>query len=362
MGGAPAERWFSPVDLRDPALHPRYRWSARAMRWGSLLAGRPLPAAEHVPVDDPLPVARWMAGVLGQGGLPLLVAYTSPAVRLCQAARDAGVDLRGARFSLYGEPFTEARLAAIRAVGADAFPVYAASESGRIGDGCLAPAVTDDVHLLDDLHALIQPGVDGARPGLPADALLVTSLRSAAPLILLNVSLGDRAVLSEHVCGCALERLGWTRHLSSIRSYEKLTASGMTFLDTDAIHVLETVLPTRFGGGPTDYQLVEREDPDGAPRVVLRVHPRLGPLPGEEVAAAFLASIGAGSGVERVMGAVWRDAGVLRVERLAPVVTASGKILHLSTGSGLPAQRPTPTVAGGESTRGDRAVSSASRG
>jgi hypothetical protein len=337
MGGTPAERWFSPFDLADPGLHPRYRWSARAMRWGSVLAGRPLPWPEHVPVDDPSPVAHWMVDVLRQGGAPLLVAYTSPVVRLCQAARDAGVDLRGARFSLYGEPFTEARLTIIRGAGADAFPVYATSESGRIGDGCLAPPVTDDVHLLNDLHALIQPGADGARPGLPSDALLLTSLRSVAPLILLNVSMGDRAVLSDHACGCALERLGWTTHLHSIRSYEKLTASGMTFPDTDVIRILETVLPARFGGAPTDYQLVERDDPDSAPRVVLRVHPRLGPLPPEEVAGAFLASIGAGSGVERVMSKVWRDASVLRVEREAPVATASGKILHLHVG---PAERP----------------------
>lgn len=56
------------------------------------------------------------------------------------------------------------------------------------------------------------------------------------------------------------ERLGWTLHLHGIRSVEKLTAAGMTFLDSDVIRVLEEVLPGRFGGGPTHYQLVEEED------------------------------------------------------------------------------------------------------
>ena len=37
----------------------------------------------------------------------------------------------------------------------------------------------------------------------------------------------------------------------------------MTFLDSDVIRVLEEVLPARFGGGPTDFQLVEQEDDDG---------------------------------------------------------------------------------------------------
>lgn len=33
-----------------------------------------------------------------------------------------------------------------------------------------------------------------------------------------------------------------------------------------------------------------------------------------------------------VMGLAWRDAGLLRVERRAPLVTAAGKILHLHAG------------------------------
>ena len=328
-GGSAPERWFSPVDPADPALHPRYRWSARALRWGSLLAGRPLPTPRHVPVDDPLPVAQWITDVRRVGGKPLLVAYTSPVVRLCRAALDAGLELDGARFSLWGEPLTDARLAVIRRTGADAFSVYATSETAIIGDGCLAPRAPDDMHLLSDLHALIQPGPESARPGLPPQALLLSSLRPTAPLILLNVSMGDQAVVSDRPCGCALERLGWTRHVHSVRSYEKLTAAGMTFLDTDVVRVLEEVLPARFGGAPTDYQLIEEEDADGSPRVALLVHPRVGPAPPEEVARTFLSAIGGGSGVERVMGTVWRDAGLLRVERRPPLATASGKVLHL---------------------------------
>jgi hypothetical protein len=332
-GGPAVERWFSPVDPADPRLHPRYRWSARALRWGSLLAGRPLPAPCHVSVDDPLSIARWIVDVRREAGRPFLVAYTSPVVRLCRAARDAGLDLGGARFSLWGEPLTDARLAVIRRTGADAFSVYATSETGIIGDGCLAPRSADDMHLLSDSHALIQPGPGGARPGLPPPALLISSLRPTAPLILLNVSMGDQAVVSARGCGCALEHLGWTTHLHAVRSYEKLTAAGMTFLDADVVRVLEEVLPARFGGAPTDYQLVEEEDADGSPRVALLVHPVVGPAPPEEVARAFLAAISPGSGVERVMGTVWRDAGFPRVERRPPLATPSGKVLHLHVAS-----------------------------
>lgn len=140
---------------------------------------------------------------------------------------------------------------------------------------------------------------------------------------------GDEAVVKERRCGCALDELGWRVHLHSIRSYEKLTAGGMTFLDKDIIPVLEDWLPARFGGGPTDYQLVEDSSAEGEAMVPLLVHPAVGPLDPAVVAKAFLTRIGAGPGATRVMGLVWQDAQLLRVERCPPIMTSSGKILHL---------------------------------
>ena len=184
---------------------------------------------------------------------------------------------------------------------------------------------------------MTQPGRDGASRELPADALLVSSLRRESPLILLNASVGDQADVVRHACGCPLESLGWTTHLRNLRSFEKLTAGGMTFFGADVIRVLEEELPRRFGGGPTDYQLVEQEDPGGQPALRLLVHPVIGPLDPTAVADAFLAAIGTGTGVERIMGQVWRDGRILRVERRGPLATASGKILHLHVN---PARQP----------------------
>ena len=330
--GASSARWFSQVDPAAPGLHPRYRWSARFMHWGGLLAGVRLPRPVFVPLEDPLPVARWMAGVLREGRTPHLQTFPSSASRLCLAAMAAGIDLRGAQFTVGGEPFTAARLAVIRQAGAGATPHYGSEESGRIGNGCLAPGMPDELHLVHDLIALIQPGPDGESRGLPPDALLISSLRRTAPLILLNTSVGDQAAVAQRACGCPLERVGWATHLHSIRSFQKLTAGGMTFLDSDVIRVLEEELPARFGGGPTHYQLVEDEAADGKPLLRLLVHPTVGPIDTEAVADAFLGAIGGGSGVERVMELHWRQAGLLQVERQPPLATASGKILHLHLG------------------------------
>lgn len=322
-------RWFSMVEAKAPGLHPRYRWSVRAMRWGGILAGVTVPPPEYVPLDDPHPIVGWMAEVLRNGHTPVLHTFASSAVRLCVAAMDAGRDLRGARVTISGEPITDARLRVIRAAGIRALPRYASAECGPVGYGCLAAEVPDELHLLHDLHALIQPGPGGGPMGLPANSLLMSSLRPTAPLMLLNVSLGDQAVLERRACGCPLEELGWRTHINTIHSFEKLTTGGMTYLDVDVIRALEEALPARFGGAPTDYQLVEEEAADGRSRLCLRVRPELGPLDLGAVREAFLAAIGVGSGVERVMELLWRTPGFLWVERRAPLSTASGKVLHL---------------------------------
>jgi hypothetical protein len=327
--GQPAARTFSLVDLADPGLDSSYRWGARALAWGSRLAGVPIPAAEHVAVDAPLAIARWIREVRDAGARPHLWTYVSPAVRLCRASAAAGIDLTGAAFTVTGEPLTDARLAAMREVGAEAVADYGSAESGFIGYGCLAASLPDDVHLFHDLHALLQLGAGEGTPELPMGALLVSSLRPSAPVILLNVSMGDRAEVVRRVCGCPLERLGWVTHLHTIRSYEKLTAGGMTFLDTDVIRVLDEVLPGRFGGGPTDYQLAEEETPDGGVRIRLLVHPALGTLDANDIIETFLRALGSGSPADRMMALHWRRAGVLVVDRQVPRATSTGKILHL---------------------------------
>ena len=341
--GLAQERWFWNLDPVADRLHPRHRWGYRALRLGCAWARYPLPRPEFVPSRDPGPILHWLSAVLRGGRRPNLFSFVSPALRLCQAAAESGLDLTGARFTVTGEPLTPARLAVFRRVGADVVLTYGSMEAGGdVAESCLEPAAPDDVHVLHDLYALIQPGADGGPTGLPERALLVSTLRPASPFVLLNVSLGDQAELTRRACGCALERLGWTRHLLSIRSYEKLTAGGMTLLDTDVIRVLEEVLPARFGGGPTDYQLVEDEGPDGAARVRLLVHPRVGALAEQEAVDLLLSAIARGSG-GRVTALSWRRGDLVRVERRAPLTTASGKVLHLIPARpGSPVSSPAP--------------------
>jgi hypothetical protein len=331
-GGSPPERWFTPVSLSEPGLHPRYRLGARAMRLSSLMSGVPLPLATLATLDDPMPIVRWAHHVLARGDIPHVWTFASSAVLVCEAATRAGVDISGARFTAGGEPTTAARRRAIEDAGAHPLPRFGATETDIIAFACRQPDAPDDQHFFHDRHAIIQAG-PGNEADLPPTAILLTSLLRSAPIVMLNVSMGDQAELSRRECGCPMERFGWHTHIHRIRSFEKLTAGGIQFLDVDVIRVLEEVLPTRFGGTAMDYQLVE--DPDGVairPSVRLFVHPDVGPLDPAEVSDAFLTAIGGGDSGERLMELQWRGGRVLRVERRAPIRTGSGKILHLYSG------------------------------
>jgi hypothetical protein len=237
-------------------------------------------------------------------------------------ASEAGIELQGAKFHMVGEPTTDARMEVVHRAGAEGIPRYGCVETGMIGYGCLNPEFADDMHLFHDLYAIVQAETEEERLKIPETALFVTSLLPTAPFILMNVCMGDQAYVKQRACGCPMEAMGWATHLHTVRSYEKLTAAGITLWDTDVIRVLEKVLPSRFGGGPTSYQLVEDEI-DAQPRITLRVDPAIAPASVDEIGEAFL------RGIRADANRLWRTPGFFRVVRKAPMTAGSGKILHL---------------------------------
>ena len=232
----PAARWFTQVDPADRATIPVSR-SHGLVRCASLAAGAPsVPRARAAR----RPRARGAGGRRDPLRLGLRGSGRGRAPRSLRRALDAGIDL-AARAYLSGEPVTDAKLR--RSGGAARRPRPGTARSRpAAGLGMPGAGTSDDMHVFHDLHAIVQPE--------DSPSLFVTSLRRAAPLVMLNLSMGDQAALRPRACGCPLERLGWTTHLHGVLSREKLTAGGMTFYDVDVVRVLEHVLPRRFGGGP----------------------------------------------------------------------------------------------------------------
>jgi hypothetical protein len=130
--------------------------------------------------------------------------------------------------------------------------------------------------------------------------------------------MGDQAEMSDCECGCPLEAAGWTKHVWNVRSFEKLTGGGVTLQGTDVIRVLSEVLPGKFGGVQTDYQLAEKLGADGEARLELVVHPRLGDLPAAAIVDEFLNALSSRSDSDSMMIQRWRDAGTLQVGTETP--------------------------------------------
>jgi hypothetical protein len=140
-------------------------------------------------------------------------------------------------------------------------------------------------------------------------------------------------VREERDCGCGAVPAPFRRHLHTIRSYEKLTSEGMNFLGADLLGLVEQILPGRFGGSPTDYQLVEQEE-SGLPTVRVVVRPTVGEVDEGQVVQEVLEFLRSRGHGQELMAGVWADGRILRIVREDPHVTPGGKIQALQTLTG----------------------------
>lgn len=282
--------------------------------------GPRIPRPRHVPLERATEVSEWLARRCDEGSPAHLDTNWSSAVRVCRAARAAGHDLTGTFFRVGGEPSTAARAAEIESSGASFAAHYSMGEVGWIGVACPERESIDEVHVLADKVAIVQPGEGAARP------LVLTTLLPSSPKVLINVDVGDHAELRVRSCGCPTGSLGMRTTLRSIASHEKLTIEGMNFVGSDIAWLLEEALPARLGGAVGDYQLVE--DRSRALGRIGVVVPPSAAGTDEEVTAATLELVGELGDGQRLMAEQWRQAGALFVRRGEPYVRGD-KVQHL---------------------------------
>lgn len=320
-------KWFCPagIDTRKDRLFSACMHSL--VRWA---AGFPKPEFVSSFEDGARKVGLYLVRMV-QDGMKLCV-NTSPsaAIRICLAMQEQGISLRNVTFLLGSEPLTPTRKETIEATGAKAVPTYGFSEGGSVGSQCPNPTAPDDIHISLDAYAVIQRARRLA-DGETVDALLLTALRPACPKVLLNTEIGDYAVLETRQCECLFDELGYVQHLHTIRSFAKLTGEGVTFIGADLFHLMEEVLPKRFGGNVTDYQLVEEQDDRGLPRYSLLISPLVGALDEKALVVAFLEELSKMRDSYRLMANLWAQADILHVKRQHPLVTTRGKVLPFRT-------------------------------
>lgn len=320
-------RWFSQTRLRLWSRGWKHAVLGETLFLGSRLWGRPLARPEYVPLRDAWKVADWLAECVRKGTPALLNTNAACGVRVAAAALERGMDISGSTFRLGGEPFTDGKAEVLRSARVRWGAHYTMGETGRIGVACPAGETVDDAHILEDKIAVIQAERRGGS-GVPVPVNVYTTLDSTTPKLMLNVESDDHGELVRRSCGCLLDRVGYTLHLHSIRSWEKLTSEGMNFIGADLLKLVDEVLPARFGGSPTDYQFLEEEE-RGLPKVTLLVSPRVGAVEEGSVSEVVLRFLGSAPGSGMDYSDRWREGQTLRVARREPVATQASKVLAL---------------------------------
>jgi hypothetical protein len=319
------QRWFSPTGLRDSRHWLKYGLGTYYLIGCMRAAGARVPFPEFVPMEQAAIIARWGVAMVKEHGRVLMRGGTSRAVRVAIAAQEEGLDLSGVTFTGAGEPPTDAKVRQIARVGARFISNYGMSEAGQPAGGCARAIGVSDYHLYTDACALFAHPHEVQAFGITVPAFTLTTLLPMAPKVMLNVETDDFGIVEERRCGCELESYGYTTHLREIRSYSKLTGEGVTLIGEEMIHIIETVLPARFGGTPLDYQLMEDEDADGFTRLYVIVDPRVALESEPAVIECVLDGLRRASPAADVARLVWQNADTLQVKRMAPVWTAGRK-------------------------------------
>jgi hypothetical protein len=312
------QKWFT--DSTSLNLHAA---TAYLVLMGRLF-GVSFPWPEPVRWDEAVVIARWAAKTIKTNGACVIRTMVSKALRVCVAAQEEGIDLTGVTFLVTGEPPTLSKVQGITRTGARYVPFYAFTEHGACaGFGCAQPADENDIHFSKDALALIQFPRKVTGSESTVDAFNFTSLLPTAPKLLLNVEMDDYGLIETRSCGCPLESYGFTEHLYRIRSFRKLTGGGPTLVGSKMAYILEEVLPSRFGGSPLDYQLLEEEDENGFTRFSLVVNPKVQLSNETEVVETVLKALGKWQATQ------YHQAGMLRVRRMEPILTNRGKLLPI---------------------------------
>lgn len=325
------ERWFWSVYPRAMRGALRFRLATQLAVSVARRSGVPFPRPEYLPFDRADVIASWAHATLRDRGRCVIRAHVSKALRVALAAEEMGIGLEGVTFSSGGEPATSAKVGRITGTGARFIANYFLMEAGPVGFGCAAAADSGDQHLLTDHLALVAHAREIGDSGVSVNSFHITTLLPSAPKILLNVETDDYGDMESGACDCPLGALGFTTHLRNVRSFGKLTGESVTLVGSQMEQLLERALPSRFGGTPLDYQLVEEEDRQGFTRLTLLVHPRLEVADEELIAETVRDAMQRTGGAVALSAAIWDLTGTFRVRREAPWVSPRGKHQILRT-------------------------------
>jgi hypothetical protein len=326
--GNPLKKWFSPVDEKQVQASFKHRMALRYIVYCGRLWGAKLVYPEKISLQDAVKVARWVETAKKEHGSASIDCFISLAVMVADAATKHNLDIKGTTFFSGGEPLTDTKCKIIEAAGAKISSRYVISEIGRIGMGCPLHSFLDDVHFMHDMAAVIQHPRVVPFTDMTVNSFLFTSLLPVSPKLLINVGFDDFGEIEKRDCDCLYGQLGFHTHIHNIRSFSKLTGQGMTIMGSDLVKTLEETLPVKFGGTPTDYQLIEEEDEKGQTHLNLIISPAVGNIDESQVIETILSDLRKNAYGGKLAAGLWSQLGILKIKRMYPL-SKGGKILTL---------------------------------
>jgi hypothetical protein len=335
--GNPPKKWFSQVKSHQIKVNWEKELGAKLIFSIARLYGVPIANPEYVDLNSAHIIAVWASRMCLEYSKCVIYTFASSAVRICIAAQERNINITGTYFLVTGEPLTEKKKSEIENAGAKAIPVYGISEAGVIAAGCnniKCGSQSDHCHVYKDSTAVIKHKYNDNDRELTVDSFLFTNLMFESPKLLLNVGMGDYGSVNELETDCEFGKIGFSTHVSGIKSYEKLTGEGVTFVDTDFVDIIERKLPEKFGGSSTDYQLIECEESGGLNKLKLFVSPRIQGIDENILKSTFLIllknSKTSPESWTQSGTVMWEQVNILKIERAEPVPTKSGKIIPFS--------------------------------
>ncbi|MDH3444179.1 MAG: hypothetical protein OEN50_09680, partial [Deltaproteobacteria bacterium] len=180
--GKASDRWFArKIPVRNWLEGRFHELATSLMVFMGKRYGPGFPKPELIDVGEIDRIVRWVESTRRAGKNCFITTVASSAARIARVASQMGISLEGTKISVAGEPLTEFKEQVIKDAGASITSRYSYGGAVTVGFGCANPSHRDEIHVSQDLLALISHSRSVGGGDSSIAPLLCTTLHPLAP-------------------------------------------------------------------------------------------------------------------------------------------------------------------------------------